>query len=349
MKKFFPSIIFLLFSALVFPSLAFAHEAYVLSPEQFHQGLTESGTNPFAALRNPDNLRIFLTISGVIVALLVLNFLFRHSKPGRALNEGLGKLSRFGPVVVRLAIGVSFLFSALSWSFLGPEIPLQSLMFPEILRIGLFISSILIVTGLFAELAALIAFIVFGFAVLAHGFYLMTYLNYLGELVVLLFFGSRYLSLDRIIFGLKKYFMKLQKYETAIIRVCYGIGFTFTAISVKFLHPQLTSTVVIEYNLTRFHWLFPQDPLLVVFGAGLAELIIGIFIIFGFELRLTVFITLIYLTLSLIYFRELVWPHLILYGISIDLMVDKERFTLDHFFDRIKILRRMRLKSLRRQ
>ncbi|GBD34292.1 hypothetical protein HRbin35_00002 [bacterium HR35] len=46
---------------------------------------------------------------------------------------------------------------------------------------------------------------------------------------------------------------------------------------------------------------------------------------------MTVLISLFYITLSLIYFKELVWPHILLYEISLNLLVQPEILTLDHF------------------
>jgi hypothetical protein len=158
----------------------------------------------------------------------------------------------------------------------------------------------------------------------------MTYLNYLGEIIVLLLFGLRVWSVDGVLFGPLKRFPRLAPYETTIIRIFYGTALIWAAVTVKLIHPELTVTVVNNWNLTRFHWLFPSDPLLVTLGAGIVEAVIGIFIIFGFEMRMTILISLFYITLSLLYFRELVWPHILLYGISFNLLVEPESFTLDH-------------------
>ena len=179
-------------------------------------------------------------------------------------------------------------------------------------------------------MAAAAGILIFIGSFFVYGPYVFTYLNYLGELVVLLLFGMRVFSVDRMLFGPLRRFAYFEKYETVIVRVMYGLALIYAGITVKLLHPDLTVTVVNTWHLTKFHWLFPSDPLLVTLGAGIVEMVIGLFIIFGFEMRLTVLISLFYITLSLLYFRELVWPHLLLYGISFNLMVQPEVFTLDH-------------------
>ncbi len=315
---------------------AFAHEAYVLTKEQFAEGMRYQGFDAMNALRSPTNVGIFLMISGFVLIALVANFLARHSRWGMAWNRTLERIGErgWGSLIVRVSIGVALLFSALTHSFLGPELPLTTLPLANILRDALFASSVMIILGIGTEIAAAVCLAVFCIAAAYFQWYLLTYLNYLGELAALLLFGSRKFSLDALLQGPLKRFPKLRTWETAIVRVCYGIALSYAAINIKFLHPHLTETVVTEYHLTQFHMLFPSDPLLVTFGAALAELTIGLFIILGFEIRLTVLISMFYITLSLLYFREAVWPHLLLYGISFNLLLASEAYTLDDFFDR---------------
>lgn len=322
-----------IFGFLSFPLFASAHEAYVL-PQQFFWQEISNPINPRAlsALQNPHDLWVTLEITAAILALIALNFLFRQSAVGERANRFFERFSNLGPVFVRVAIAFAFFFGARSGAFLGPELSLAQMPFAETLRWGLYLASGMILTGLFTELAAVIGFAIFSLGFFSFGAYLATYLNYLGELIVLILFGMRRWSLDAIFFGpLTQWRARWEPYETTIVRVFYGIALIYAGVTVKFLHPDLTLRVVNDWNLTRFHWLFPSDPLLVVLGAGLAEAAIGLFLIVGFEMRMTVLISLFYITLSLLYFRELVWPHILLYGISFNLLVQPEILTIDHF------------------
>lgn len=324
---------------LLFPAVAFAHEAYVLDHTFFWNELSMPWNfESLNALKNSEDVKVFIIIALCILAALSINFLFRRTYLGKKSSDVFEKFASYGPLFVRATIAVAFFFSAASMSFLGPELPLSSMPFAHLLQILLFVVSGCIALGLFTEIAAAVALIIFCIGFFVFGTYLFTYLNYLGEIIVLALFGMRKWSLDAFLFGVKTRFPKIQKYETTIVRVCYGLALSFAAVTVKFLHPALTIQVINQWNLTQFHWLFPSDPLLVALGAGLSELVIGVFIIFGFEMRLTVLISLFYITLSLLFFRELVWPHLMLYGISFNLLVQPEIFTLDHvFFDRKSI------------
>ena len=313
--------------------VASAHEAYVLPYDTFWNGMKQPfSAHAFAALKNPENVHITLMIMLSVFVLLGLNFIFRLSSLGQKAHAFLERYSRFGPHFVRITIAAALFFSAASNTFLGPELHGSLFPYPHLLQISLFALSFMIAIGFLTELAALAGIVIFASSLFVFGPYIFTYLNYLGELVVLLLFGMRVFSVDGYIFGPLRRFRSFEKYETVIVRVLYGLALIYAAITVKLLHPELTVTVVNTWNLTKFHWLFPSDPLLVTFGAGVVESVIGLFIIFGFEMRLTVLISLFYITLSLLYFRELVWPHLLLYGISFNLLVQPEVFTLDHIF-----------------
>lgn len=318
----------------ILPATALAHEAYVLPHSLFVSEINSAVSwHAFDALKDPGNLKLCIVI--ILGTLLALIASFWCSRLGlvRAFVNKIERLSRFGPWLVRVAISASFFFSALTNSFLGPEISLGTMPLGSIVRILLFGISIMILFGLFTELAAIAALLVFGLAAYEYHWYLATYLNYIGEILVLILFGTHW-SLDRLLFGWKRRFQTLRRYETDIVRICYGAALAYAAINVKLLHPSLTLEVVNRYNLTQFHWLFPHDPLLITLGAGLSELAIGLFILLGFRLRLTVLISLFYITLSLLYFKEAVWPHFLLYGISFNLLITPQQWSLDNYLER---------------
>lgn len=311
----------------------FAHEAYVLPHNSFWDELTGPfSTHAFDALKNPDNIWLTLVIVLSVLLVLGLNFIFRMSTFGQKVYSFPERFAHLGPHFVRIAIAAAFIFSAFSYSFLGPELHIGLFPYPHIVQVTLFMMGVMIAFGFLTELAALAGLVLFVGSFFIFGSYVFTYLNYFGELLVLLLFGMRVLSVDKYLFGPLRRFQIFEKYETVIVRVAYGLALIYAAVTVKLLHPDLTISVVETWNLTQFHWLFPSDPLLITFGAGIVEMVIGLFIIFGFEMRLVVLVTLFYITLSLLYFRELVWPHLMLYGVSFSLLVQPEVLTLDHFF-----------------
>lgn len=326
-------------------SRAYAHEAYVLTGEEFMRGSADTNIRAFDSLKDPHNLTIFFEVGAAVLIVLIAYFLWRKSRIGSSFDDRLASAAAWGPLFMRAAIAISFFYSALTWSFLGPELPLTALPFAAVLRSALFVISVCIAFGIGTEYAAAASFIIFSMGVAVFHGYMATYANYLGEIIVLMLFGSRSASLDRSIFGSLRRFPLARQYELAIVRISYGIALIYAAINIKLLHPLLTLAVVQKYDLTRFHWLFPSDPLFVVLGAALAELAIGICIVIGFETRLAVLISLFYITLSLFFFREAVWPHCMLYGISCALLLGKETFSLDAVIFRRRAANALRIRA----
>lgn len=166
---------------------------------------------------------------------------------------------------------------------------------------------------------------------------MFTYFNYFGEFLALIIFGSRYSSLDKILFKAKKIKNKIKEYEIPLIRITYGISVLYPAISIKILHPVIIVEIVNQYHLNQVNWLFPQDPLLISLGTGLAQILVGLCLIFGFETRLNSFITLLLYAGSIFYFKEAVWPHIVLLALALYFVINNGGgFTLDELIVRMK-------------
>lgn len=293
----------------------------------------------FKILELWQNFSVTIWVILTIWLLIILNFFLRGSRLGVRFHGFFEKFSHYGPQFVRFTVAIALFLSAYNNTFLGPELALGSFPYHEIVRILLYVSSIMIALGIFTEIAALIATCLFFASFFVFGPYISVYLNYLGELLVLLFFGMRVFSLDEHIFGpLRKKLQHFEKYETLIVRIFYGLALVYTAITVKILNSELAVSLISNWDLSQLQWILPNDPLLIALGAGIIEIIIGMFIIVGFEMRLTTLISLVYITLSVIFFKQLVGLHtLLLYGISISLLVQPEKFTIDHLlFDHHK-------------
>jgi uncharacterized membrane protein YphA (DoxX/SURF4 family) len=127
---------------------------------------------------------------------------------------------------------------------------------------------------------------------------MLTYANYLGEIILLLTVG----------------FKKIKPYGFLILRVLFGTALIYTSFYAKILYSNLALMTVTKYNLTNYlHF----EPHFLVLGAACVEILIGLFFILGIEIRATAIFLLFWLTLSLMFFGEVVWPHIILIGIPI--------------------------------
>lgn len=304
------------------PSLAFAHENYVLTKPEISADLAVTGINVFSPLKDPADLPVAVAVAlGSLIA-IALYFWFQNSLAGRILDAWLKRLEPFGHIVLRTALALSLLASAQFNVFLGPEIPLTSIPFAFILKPALYILGTLMLLGLWSEFTGAASLIILLLATWVYKDYMATYFNYLGEFLALLLFGSRTFSLDKLIYKTKEWAEKKHDWEIFLIRVTYGVSIMYPAITYKLIHPEVIIDIVNRYHLTQFHWLFPHDPLLISLGSGLAQIAVGLCLIFGFETRLNTLVTFILMMLSVLFFKETVWPHFILLALALYLMIN---------------------------
>lgn len=62
-----------------------------------------------------------------VLALIVLNFIFRRFSAGKKVHGFFEKFSNLGSIFVRVAIALAFFFGAKSGTFLGPELTLSQM------------------------------------------------------------------------------------------------------------------------------------------------------------------------------------------------------------------------------
>lgn len=304
------------------PSAVSAHENYVLTQNQLNADIAYHGPNVFSALQNPGNAKTAAAVAIASLLGIILYFFFEHSHFGREFNREFLKFEPFGHVVLRVALAVSLFASAHFYVFLGPEIPMTTLPLGILLNPILYILGLLILLGFWTEIAAGLSLILLALSFFVYKDYMVTYFNYAGEFLALMLFGTQYFSLDRWLRSSKAWAKKYYDYEVALIRITYGISVLYPAITYKLLHPEVLVDIATRYNLTQFHWLFPRDPLLISLGTGLAQVAVGICLIIGFETRINTIITFILMVMSVLYFRESVWPHYILLALALYLTIN---------------------------
>ncbi|MBU6447482.1 DoxX family protein [Patescibacteria group bacterium] len=311
-------------------AMAFAHEAYVLPANEFHAGLKVFSQHPFAPLLDPAHFKLSVIITICVVSAYALNFLWAATKPAAAIDRFLKKASPVGPLIIRLTVGFSFFYSALSAVSFGPELQLSYIHAAHFIQYVEFVIALMFIFGIFTEVAALIGAAIFAYLIFFFHGYMITYTNYFGEFLALIFFGSRFLSFDRLAFGKMPWLRKMEKFkdlEVPLVRILYGVALIYAGYTIKFAHQELTVAVYNQYHLENF---FHNSAAFIAAGAGLSELAIGFFILIGLATRLTVITSLVFITLSLSYFHELLWPHFLLYGISISLIINSAgRYSVD--------------------
>ncbi len=316
--------------------LASAHEMYVLGRGDVAAATAHTSPNPLALIAQ-DGYRFtfWACLVGVLIAAIFFISISRRLE--RRFDPLLLKLKRYAPLIARLTLGVSLIASANYNALFGPELPLPELFgqYAALIRPLLFTIGICVALGLFVRISATIALVVYAIALWSADVYMLTYLNYLGEILFVLILGGGGWSLDGVLFKKRvlRTLAKFERYSFAINRICFGVAVLFASVYSKLFHANLALETVNQYRLTDY---FHFSPLFVVLGALLVESLIGIFIILGFEIRFASLVFLVFLALSLSFFGEVVWPHLILIGLNLAMIAHGyDKYSLEgRFFKR---------------
>jgi uncharacterized membrane protein YphA (DoxX/SURF4 family) len=330
--------------ALAAPFLASAHEVYVLSANEITTDLTLPPFDMLAVLADNAHRFAFWAFVGTFVVVVV--FLISVIRPlERALFPFFKHLRPFAPAVARITVGIGFIAASYYQATFGPELPLAAGYgeLAHLVSLTMAIMGTLIVVGLWARAAAVIALLLFSYSVYLHGSYMLTYTNYLGEIIVLLLIGSHRISVHSLTgwseqFHRHFHFVtdKIKHLAFPILRISFGVSLLYSSIYAKILHNNLALQVASlplaghEYPLAHY---LGFEPHFLVLGAAIVEIVLGLFYVLGIEIRFTSLFLLFWLSLSLWFFGETVWPHIILIGIPIAfIMHGYDRYSLEGRF-----------------
>lgn len=323
--------------ALATPALSFAHENYVLSTETINAGMQDNSLNVLDALKDAGNIRVAVAVAMGSLVVFSFYYWFQHCRYGIWLDRKLLRLEGLSGFLLRLALAASLLFSAKNFVYLGPEIHLSIFPIGSLIQVLLYITGALLALGLFSQMAGIVSLLILVVASFIYKDYIFTYFNYFGEFIALTLFGGGWLALDNLLKGANKLAEKYKQWEILIIRVTYGISIIYPAVSIKLLHPIIIVEIVNRYGLNNINWLFPHDPLLISLGTGLAQVAVGTALILGFQTRLNTLITFTLMLLSVIFFKEAVWPHYILLALAAYLIINNGgRISLDNYIRELK-------------
>ncbi len=321
-----------LLAAFALPTLAFAHEVYVLTPAEIKSGLYTPSFNELATMFSSFSQFVFWGFIAALTVLIV--FLISIIRPlERWLDPVLARGRRYAEPIARITLGISFLAASYYGATYGPELPIIATFgaMTLLVRAVLALSGILLLIGVGVEVAALLAFALFAYSVYAHGLYMLTYANYFGEILLLLVLGT---------WGGKRLFDgKLAPYAFPFLRVCFGISLLYASLYAKIMYNNLAlqvATLPLAGHATSIAQVFGFEPHFLVLGAAIVEIVLALFFILGIEIRFASLFLLFWLSLSLWYFGEVVWPHVILIGIPIAFMFyGYDRYSLEgRFFKR---------------
>jgi hypothetical protein len=321
-------------AALLSPALAGAHEVYVLDPATVEYAMATDSTNPFTAyVGNEYEFFFWGAVTFVVFSTILAASLFRMFE--RRLDPFFFRIKRFAHPILRLTVGLSLISFGLARSLFGPELSFDELFGPLAPLMGwLFVAGgVLVTVGLYVRSVSALAIAVYAYAILVFGWYVFTYTDHLGALVLLLILGSgsyaigKRFNLARMPHEARAALHRFSFLAFPLTRILFGFSVMFAAVYAKFIHSELALQVVLQYDLTRY---FPFEPMFVVLGAFIIEFIAGAMILVGLEIRWTALFLIFWLTLSLLYFQEAVWPHIILFGLALTFVCHGyDRYTLE--------------------
>jgi uncharacterized membrane protein YphA (DoxX/SURF4 family) len=319
------------------PTLAAAHEVYVLDGATVARAMAGASPNPFTAyIGNEYDFFFWAFVGFVLVSTILFASFYRVLEP--IFGSTLATLKRYAHPVVRVTVGLSFISFGLVGELFGHEIAFVVLFgaLTPLLEIVAVAIGAAILFGFHTRIAALLGLGIYAYAWTVFDWYMLTYTDHLGALLLLFVLGGGTWSLDRAFrmgqlpLRLKHLARALRPYAFPALRILFGFGIMFASVYAKFIHSELALQVVYQYHLTNY---FPFDPLFIVLGALIVEFVAGLFLVIGFEIRWTSLFLLFWLTLSLLYFQEAIWPHIILFGGGIALFLHGyDTYSLEGFF-----------------
>jgi uncharacterized membrane protein YphA (DoxX/SURF4 family) len=325
--------------AALLPSAASAHEVYVLPSKVVAEAIAMPSFSEWQTILT--NLDQFLLWTFIVALVIFVVFFVSISRVfEKALDPLLAKLPPYAPVISRITISLSFLAGAYYDALCGPELSIASTFgaADALVRAILAVIGLMLLFGWYTRLAALAALVLFSIEVATHGAYMLTYTNYLGEILMLLILGAHALGfhgketdLKHLPMWLLRLKHALVPYSFLILRIAFGTSLLYASLYAKVIHNNLALQVAYHYPaIVQF---FGFEPHFLVLGAGIIEVLIGTFFILGIEIRFTSLFVLFWLSLSLWYFGESVWPHIILIGIPIAyIFYGYDRYSLEGRF-----------------
>lgn len=313
---------------MVLPTFKFAHEVYVLTPSQI-TGDKHHHQDFFADLHSAHNVKLLLAYSVATLAVMALLVWLKTKRPLQKLGQMIDKAGRFAPDIIRVVFGLSLILSAKHNALFGPELPLSSFPQGAFIKWALYIFGSLLILGLATRIISILAIVVYVAAFWSRGWYMLTYINYFGEALALVLVPFQAFSVDGLINRFRRLPGKFTKPNFALpaTRIFFGFSLLYAAINIKVLNPSVSLDVVQRYRLTDY---FHFDPIMIVFGAAMVEILIAVLYMAGLLQRVNTVVFITFITLSLFYFKESVWPHYMLIGLAIGIFLDKpDRFSLD--------------------
>jgi uncharacterized membrane protein YphA (DoxX/SURF4 family) len=191
------NILLFLFSLISTTAYASAHEVYVLSKDVIAQDTAIISPNPFSIITADENLFIFWGFISIVAIILVL-FFSLNKKIEQSFDPFLFNIKKYAHLVARITFGSCLIASAYYGALFGPELPFSNFVgeYTSLLSGVLYFLGISIILGFLVRACSFIVFCIFLLGIKDYGIYMLTYSNYLGEILINLILGAGAFSID---------------------------------------------------------------------------------------------------------------------------------------------------------
>lgn len=319
------------FGNLINPFIVRAHEVYVLDPTSVAKDLTLPPLNLFQIALSHEYLFLLSAFLGILGLVCIFGISLSR-KLEKLLDPIIFKIKPYAGYITQVTLGLALGASAYYGVLFGTELSFIHVFgqYTQLATAGLIVASASLIFGIYPRLGGFIGMVIYLFSLKTIGMYMVSYLTYFGEALVTFFFGGGYaiITYGGKLFGSGNLMFEIQKRKHFLIRIFFSSSLIYTAFYAKFIHGALALDTVNTYHLTHY---FPFDQPFIVLGAFLVEITIALFYLIGFEIRFTSLFFLTFLSMSLVFFGESVWPHIILIGTALAMFVHGyDEYTIEH-------------------
>jgi len=317
---------------------AYAHEVYVLTEDEIATALEKPTVNPLLVVK--DHLAEFMLWGYVVAGGIAAVFFFSLLKPvEQFINPLLLRIKHYAPPITQVTLGLALLVGGWYGAAFGIELPFTETFGTAAfnMRVIFMILGACFIFGIYPRIASILTGAVLLPYVFQYGAYMLNYATYFGEVLTLILFGGSYSIIktkeNRLERSIERHF---HKYKFLMLRIFFGVSLIFASVYAKLIHSALALETVTKYNLTKY---FHFEPSFLVLGAMIIEILVGLFILIGFEVRFASLVLLIFLTLSITFFGEAVWPHIMLIGTAMAMFTHGyDKYTVSGYFNHQKDL-----------
>ncbi|MDH5431876.1 MAG: hypothetical protein OEW78_08370 [Nitrosopumilus sp.] len=224
-----------------------------------------------------------------------------------------------------MAVGIYLVSSAFVGGFLSIMDPMDyGHTYFEILTALQASVGIMLVFGLFVRIGSAMLICIFAFSFVEYGLNALDQIMLLGVSFALLLRTSSKYSVDNLLLK-RKNISSTQKFDInrmflPAIGITFGANLVWLGLVEKLLAPNMFATVLKEYGLSPVG----MSVDMAVFGAGLVEIVIGLFYMFGIRMRMVSAIMLGVLVSTVVVFQENMIAHIVMFAIVVMFVINNK-------------------------